>query len=218
MISIISSAKTMNLKAMEVEMKLGFPSETAEVLQLFPDCVNSGKPHRAVDLYNGMAFKGLMRENWNQEDYDFAHEKLYILSALYGAVPAGAGIESYRLDFSKKGGQLYKIWGEAVTRHLCAIDKEILNLASEEFSKIIRPHLGAEGCKANMIDVEFFEDAQGVYKKHSTISKKARGLMAGWIVKNRVDSFEDIKGFNEIGYKYIEEKSQDGKYIFVRKV
>ena len=68
-----------------------------------------------------------------------------------------------------------------------------------------------------MPDVEFFEEVNGAYKKHSTISKKARGLMAGWIVKNRIDSFEGIKGFNELGYEYSEEKSQAHKFVFIRR-
>lgn len=218
MIAIISSAKTMNLDALEIKMGLEFPSETAKVLQLFPKCVKSERSYRAIDLYNGMAFKSLMRDRWSQDDYEYANKKLYVLSALYGVVKASAAIKPYRLDFSKNGSQLYQIWGATVTKHLYGIDDNILNLASDEFSKIIRPHLMEHACQVRMVDVEFFEELNGAYKKHSTISKKARGLMAGWIVKNRIDSFEDVKQFKEFGYEYLEEKSQENKFIFVRKI
>ena len=40
--------------------------------------------------------------------------------------------------------------------------------------------------------------------------------MARYILKNRIDTVEGIKGFNEGGYKLNEEQSDDRNLIFIR--
>ena len=210
MIIIISSAKTMNLKSIEKEYKPNFEVITNKITEDFLNGNLTNKSYRAIDLYNGMVFKNLNRDIWDEEDYEYASNKLFILSALYGVVKANDGIKPYRLDFTKNGSKLYKQWNE-VSDYLASIDSEILNLASNEFSSM----LDFSKFK-RVVDVEFYENKNSTLSKHSTISKKGRGLLSGWIIKNKINDFEKLKEFNLLGYKFIKDLSDDNKLVFVR--
>ena len=210
MIIIISSAKTMNLKSIEKEYKPNFEVITNKITEDFLNGNLTNKSYRAIDLYNGMVFKNLNRDIWDEEDYEYANSKLFILSALYGVVKANDGIKPYRLDFMKNGSKLYKQWNE-VSDYLVNIDSEILNLASNEFSSM----LDFSKFK-RVVDVEFYENKNSTLSKHSTISKKGRGLLSGWIIKNKINDFEKLKEFNLLGYKFIKDLSDDNKLVFVR--
>lgn len=47
-------------------------------------------------------------------------------------------------------------------------------------------------------------------------AKRARGAMAGWIIKNRVETVEELSAFQELGYSYDKEQSTKDRMTFVR--
>jgi cytoplasmic iron level regulating protein YaaA (DUF328/UPF0246 family) len=47
-------------------------------------------------------------------------------------------------------------------------------------------------------------------------AKKARGMMARYIVKNQLTDPEKIKGFSEEGYTYNDKLSKENKWVFTR--
>jgi cytoplasmic iron level regulating protein YaaA (DUF328/UPF0246 family) len=47
-------------------------------------------------------------------------------------------------------------------------------------------------------------------------SKAARGSMANFIVKNKLESIKDLERFNELGYNFLSEESSNTKLVFVR--
>ena len=51
----------------------------------------------------------------------------------------------------------------------------------------------------------------------SFFAKKARGEMAAYIIRNRIDSAAKIREFDVDGYKYSEDESTDSKPVFLRK-
>jgi hypothetical protein len=62
-----------------------------------------------------------------------------------------------------------------------------------------------------------FQDAKdGKYKIISFYAKRARGLMARYVVENRITDPADLKGFNVDGYKYFAAESTLEKPIFRR--
>ena len=88
----------------------------------------------------------------------------------------------------------------------------LLNLASEEYFKVLQPK--ELGCP---VISPVFQDAKaGQYKIISFFAKRARGLMARYVVENRITDPLDLKGFNLDGYKYYAAGSKPEKPIFRR--
>lgn len=106
-----------------------------------------------------------------------------------------------------KGNNLYEFWGDKITEQLrkdikSQGDKILVNLASNEYFKSVNK----KDLKKNfqIIDVEFKDFNNGKYKIVSFFAKKARGLMARYIVKNKIEKIEDLKGFDLDGYSFDE--------------
>jgi hypothetical protein len=51
----------------------------------------------------------------------------------------------------------------------------------------------------------------------SFFAKKARGLMARYIIQNKLTSVEEIKGFELGGYQYNDDLSKGNDWVFTRK-
>lgn len=163
----------------------------------------------AIDMYRGMAFKEI---DFGAED-DFARDNVIILSAFYGPLRTDDLVKPYRLDFNTgikvKGMSLKKLWADYYNNYFDKGER-ILNLASDEFSSLLKRE------DFDFIDFDFYELRDGKAKRHSTISKKLRGKMANFIVKNKIISLDDLKDFNEDGFKYDKENSNDKLYVFRR--
>jgi cytoplasmic iron level regulating protein YaaA (DUF328/UPF0246 family) len=47
-------------------------------------------------------------------------------------------------------------------------------------------------------------------------TKKARGLMAQYVIKHRIDDVEELKGFHDENYWFSPQMSTDSKLVFTR--
>ena len=200
---IISPAKTVSKKIESLNNKENFSKKTYEILERVPQVRLSSELFKAFYMYDGLCFKNMNREDLDSKD----------LSALYGAVRPFDLISPYRLDFLMKTeiGNLYKFWQDEIAKKVLEDEDLIVNLASDEFSKIIKKYIKDE----KILNIEFFENVDGNLKKHSTISKKARGKMLYFMTKNKIEDIEDIKKFNLDGYSFSEEKSTKDRYVFI---
>jgi cytoplasmic iron level regulating protein YaaA (DUF328/UPF0246 family) len=88
----------------------------------------------------------------------------------------------------------------------------LLNLASSEYFKTL--DLRDTGIK--VIDVEFYEMKNDQLKQIVIYTKKARGLMARFVIQNRIENLEDLKGFSDEGYWYSPQLSTNTKLVFTR--
>ena len=104
---------------------------------------------------------------------------------------------------------LKKLWADYYNNYFDKGER-ILNLASDEFSSLLKREY------FDFIDFDFYELKDGKIKRHSTISKKLRGKMANFIVKNKIHNLEDLKDFNDDGFLYDEANSNDKLYVFRR--
>ena len=170
----------------------------------------------AISMYYGVSFKELELEAYSEESLKYLKDKLFILSALYGLSKPFDLVKKYRLDMTMpivdKG--LYNFWKKEINEYISkslAKDKVLLNLASSEFSKLI------DTKKINMINLDFKEEKDGTYKSVSTYSKKARGKFLNYLVKNQIDSLEEIEKINLDGYTLNKELSNAKNLIFTRK-
>lgn len=212
---IISPAKTVSKKIESLNNKESFHKKTYEILERVPQVRLSNELFKAFYMYDGLCFKNINREDLDLGDLEYIDNHLFILSALYGAVRPFDLISPYRLDFLMKTeiGNLYKFWQDEIAKKVLEDEDLIVNLASDEFSKTIKKYIKDE----KILNIEFFENVDGNLKKHSTISKKARGKMLYFMAKNKIEKIEDLKKFDLGGYSFSEEKSTDKKYVFIAK-
>jgi len=176
----------------------------------------------AVDTFDGDVYKGLQAETWTESEMHFAQDHLRILSGLYGLLRPLDLMHPYRLEMgtrlkTDRGNNLYQYWDHTITKDLnkdlkAIGSKSIINLASNEYFKAVKKNI----LKANVLNINFKEYRDGDLKFISFNAKKARGLMAKYIIQNGITAQEDIKGFNIENYGYDESLSTDSEWIFVR--
>ena len=176
----------------------------------------------AIYAFDGDVYDGFDVKTLNAKALDFAQDHLRILSGLYGALRPLDLMQAYRLEMgtafkNPRGKDLYAFWGELVTNSLkkiLEVQKKpvLLNLASEEYFKVLQPM----SLECPVISPVFQDGKDGKYKVISFYAKRARGLMARYVVENRITDPADLKGFNLDGYKYVASESKPEKPLFRR--
>lgn len=193
----------------DLQKKLKVSDKLADEVYGYYQDFDKSPAYYAIDMYNGMAFREM---DFGATD-DFARDHVIILSAFYGPVMVDDLVKPYRLDFNVglkvNGMSLKKLWADYYNNYF-EKGERILNLASDEFSSLLKRD------DFDFIDFDFYELRDGKIKRHSTISKKLRGKMANFIVKNKITSLDDLKDFNEDGFVYDKENSNDKLYVFRR--
>lgn len=171
--------------------------------------------------FNGEAFRGLDITSYSKEDLEYANSHLRVLSGLYGVLRPLDLICSYRLEMGTKLNigkhkNLYSFWGEKINKTLIEDIKDsesdiLVNLASNEYSKSAKLNK-MKGI--TIVTPVFKEFKNGKYKVVTVHAKRARGLMATYIMKNRIENVEGLKKFNEEGYIYREDLSNNEEMVF----
>jgi len=85
-------------------------------------------------------------------------------------------------------------------------------LASKEYFSVI----GKMPEYLNVVSPAFKDFKNGKYKIISFYAKRARGLMARWIIENNIKDFERLSEFNVDGYYYSSKESSVNEPVFLR--
>ncbi|MCP4486987.1 MAG: peroxide stress protein YaaA [Gammaproteobacteria bacterium] len=178
---------------------------------------------QAIFAFKGDVYLGLDAYGMSDVNIEFAQQHLRILSGLYGILRPLDLIQPYRLEMgarlgTKWGDNLYKFWGSRITT---AIDTELassnspllVNLASNEYFKSITP----ANLNAEIVTPVFKDYKNGKYKIISFFAKKARGLMARYIIDHHITDKDSIMSFNLDGYSYDESLSNAQELVFSRR-
>ena len=205
---------------MNVSEKIG--NLTAERFASFTTPFNELNAKPAAFAFSGDVYKGLAIDEFTESDLEFAQNHLRILSGLYGVLRPLDLIQPYRLEMgtrldTKAGSDLYQYWGSSISESLMADLEEheddlVINLASNEYFKAV----SASGIHTNINTPVFKDFKNGKYKIISFFAKNARGAMARWIVKEKVQKAIDLVNFREDGYEYNEELSEVNSPVFLR--
>jgi len=182
---------------------------------------NDSKPSLLV--FKGDVYQGLQAEDLTKKEMNFAQKHVRILSGLYGILRPLDLMKPYRLEMGTKletsqGKNLYEFWGDKIQKNVLDELKNqksdlLINLASKEYFTV----LGKVPEDVNVISPAFKDYKNGEYKIISFYAKKARGLMARWIIQNKVTDFENLKDFDVEGYKYSKVESTSTTPVFLRK-
>ena len=183
---------------------------------------NRDNSRQAILAFTGDVYQGMELAEWSQNDFDTAQSQIRILSGLYGVLRPLDQIQPHRLEMGTKlrtthGKNLYEFWGSAITEQLNEDIQHsgsdfVVNLASNEyFSSVKRDEF-----KGELITPVFKDEKNGTYKVISFYAKKARGMMADFIVRNRIDSIEALKAFDKSGYHFNADASEGNTLTFLR--
>ncbi|MEG1853910.1 MAG: peroxide stress protein YaaA [Acinetobacter sp.] len=184
--------------------------------------LNFSNARQAIFAFKGDVYTGLDAYHLKDTDIEFAQQHLRMLSGLYGLLRPLDLMMPYRLEMGIKlknarGHNLYEFWGSHIT-DLIHQDLEetnsnlLLNLASDEYYKaVISTHL-----KAEIIKPVFLDQKNGQYKVISFYAKKARGLMARYMIENKIEKVDELKSFDIDGYSFDAASSLKGELVFKR--
>ena len=171
----------------------------------------------AILSYNGIQYKYMAPNVFNNNEFDYLKKHLRILSGFYGILNPFDGVVPYRLEMQAKlkfdnYKNLYNFWGDSIYKELTKNDNIILNLASKEYSKTVEKYLTS---KDLFITCIFGTLKDSKIKIKATEAKMARGLMVRYLAENQIENVEKIKNFSELNFSYSEEYSTEKNFVFL---
>ncbi|HWJ95200.1 MAG TPA: peroxide stress protein YaaA [Telluria sp.] len=179
---------------------------------------------QAIMSFDGDVYTGLAARSLTPKQLDYAQKHVRILSGLYGVLRPLDQMHPYRLEMgtrlqNPRGKDLYAFWGEDVTHALNRQiaengDKALVNLASEEYFKVVRPKL----LDVPVITPVFEDWKNGKYKIISFFAKRARGMMARYAAQKGISNPAKLKKFDVDGYAFEPSVSGEREWVFRRKV
>lgn len=176
-------------------------------------------PLCAVSSFWGIQFQHLSPQDFSREDFLFAQEHLRILSALYGVLRPLDAIKPHRLEFAcsfrPQGKTLYQFWDSRPAQFLKGEDTLFLNLASQEYAREVLPQLQHSG-NCRVVTCRFYQTKRGKLTTLATHAKMARGQMARWIIKNRLNSLDELLDFSWGGYAFAPLYSNGDTLTFIQ--
>jgi len=221
---LVVRARNLSRSALAQTMKL---SDTLAELnyqryQTFKTPFTLANAKQAALVFNGDTYVGLDAKTLSERDLIFAQDHLRILSGLYGLLRPLDLIQPYRLEMGAKfqpphAANLYEFWGDTLGDEINAIVTAqghccVVNCASKEYFKAVKPKKLA----VPVITPVFKEVKDNQARVIGLFAKQARGMMARYIIVNRLKSCEDLKSFKSGGYTYREDLSEEFSWVFTR--
>lgn len=176
---------------------------------------NTAKSYKALDLFNGLMYRNIDRDNFDEADKEYIEKNVFITTSLYGIIGAYDLIQEHRLDFLQNvkisGESLKNFWRASYDESIKDEDF-VVSLLSSEFEEVF-----SKNQKEKFIKISFMEEKEGKLKVHSTISKKARGKFLTELVKNKVSTVEEMKKIKFDGFEFSKEHSEEKVLAFIAK-
>ena len=210
--------------AEELEKILGVSEKLAQVNFERYKNFEIAEQQEAFYAYDGDVYKNIQRNNLSDKQIDYISKHLRIISGLYGVLNAFDLIKPYRLEMGAKlpivaSKGLHLFWQNIITdflqEELQYFDKKIiLNLASNEYSAAIN----RKKLDADVIDVFFLEKKEEKLQNIAVNAKRARGKLLNYMIQHQFTDPEIAQKFNENGYKFNSELSDELNYYFIRDI
>ena len=177
---------------------------------------------QALLAFKGDVYQGFDCPEWKAADFTFAQKHLRILSGLYGLLRPLDLMQPYRLEMGTqlktgRGKNLYDFWGDQLTNSLnkaikASRSKAFVNLASKEYWSSVNLH----AINVPIVTPVFKDSKNGTYKIISFFAKKARGMMANYIIRNQIKDPKGLQEFDVAGYYFDPATSDDSTMTFLR--
>jgi len=220
------AAKAKTLSSKRLQKLMGISENLATLnhqrFQDFSVPFGPDNSKQAIFSFAGDTYIGFDVARLKPEDLEFAQERVAILSGLYGILRPLDLMQPYRLEMgtglrTRRGPNLYSFWGKRIGKRAAELladhsDPSLVNLASNEYFKAIPP----ETLPGPVITPVFRERKDGKARMLMFYAKRARGSMARWAVQQRLDRPEGLKDFDEGGYRFQPDESDDARWVFER--
>jgi len=206
-------------EVMKVSDKLAESTHKRFLDFTLPHLETSASP--ALSTFAGDVFAEIHCRQYRREELLRAHQRVRILSGLYGVLRPLDLMQPYRLEMGYKlevgpAANLYEFWTDAVTAQLNhdleqTGSSHIINCASKEYSRSIAPRL-LDGSLLNLI---FKQKKDGKIRSIAIYAKRARGMFVDWFITNRVEEIDTLKTFDRGGYRFSETLSSTDELVFI---
>ena len=176
----------------------------------------------ALFAFAGDVYTGLEAKTLDVATLPFAQDHLRLLSGLYGLLRPFDAMRPYRLEMGTRWAPrktaLTDWWGDRIANALADdIAQErtgtVLTLASQEYWAAVDGRLPAS---IRVVGVDFREPGPDGPRFVSFHAKKARGLMARYMIEHHITEIDAMKGFDTDGYAFDATQSSDDRWMFVR--
>ncbi len=222
----VLAKKAKKLKRADLKSMMGISDKLADLnyrrFQEFQPPFNLANARQAALSFAGDTYVGLDAPTLKKKDLEYAQDHLRILSGLYGVLRPLDLIQPYRLEMGTKFAvngkeDLYDFWDNRVTEALNEAtkdhkDRRIINLASNEYAKVVQP----KNLEGGIVTPVFKEVKDGKARTLGLFAKRARGMMARYMIVNRVETEKKLKTFSDGGYKFQPDQSDDTTWVFTR--
>jgi uncharacterized protein len=215
---IASALKRLNHAEIEKKMKVS-SAIAANVHAMYETWDKSGqKP--AFWTYVGDVYKGVKANKLDEKSAQWAQRHILTMSGLYGVVRPYDRISPYRLEMKaaipvEKRKNIYDFWGNELADYVASqANGVVCNLSSDEYGKPVTAHLPKD---IRIVTPVFYDNRpSGKVGRAPIYNKMMRGVMARWIIDNRVDTPEGLRAFTGHGYSYSETLSTKDAPAFFR--
>jgi cytoplasmic iron level regulating protein YaaA (DUF328/UPF0246 family) len=220
------SRKTRKLSRNRLRNLMGISETLADLNFLrfqdfsLPLSEENSKP--AIFTFVGDTYVGFDVSKLDEDDLGWAQGRLGLLSGFYGLLRPLDLMQPYRLEMgtrlpTRRGGNLYAFWGDLLGDHIEELlvdhsDATLVNLASNEYFKAVR----AKKKGLRVVTPVFRDVKDGNSRSLFLFVKRARGAMARWAIKQRIERSEDLKEWSEDGYRFVPQLSDELTWIFER--
>lgn len=175
----------------------------------------------AIYAYTGAVFKQLHPSDFTSDELLYAQQHLRISSFLYGLLRPLDLIKLYRLEGhivlpNHENKNLFSYWKPLLTELFIAdIEKAggiLLNLASNEMKALFDWKKIEE--RVRVITPEFQVWKNGKLKTIVIYTKKCRGEMARFALKNQLTDPKELEEFEWEGFKFDPSRSSENELLF----
>ena len=221
LIGVLKKKSAQDIAAL-MDLSPALSTLNAERYAAWTPVFNATNSRQAVLAFNGDVYEGLEASSLSEAQLKWAQDHVAILSGLYGVLRPLDLMQPYRLEMgtalANPGGKnLYEFWACKIAPYLnerLAADKEpiIVNLASEEYFKSV----DQKTLKARVIQCVFQDGKNGAWKVISFHAKRARGLMARYVIMNKITKPQGLQKFDLEGYAFAPDVSTEDKLVFRR--
>jgi hypothetical protein len=176
----------------------------------------------ALWAYKGDVYKGMKADEMSARDAAWAGERLLIMSGLYGALRPHDEITAYRLEMKAAlsvgtAKNLYEFWDDKLGKFVeSRAGGLVFNLCSDEYSRGALRHISGN---TRVVTPVFFDTKpNGIIGTVPIYSKMMRGVVARWMIANRIETPEGLERFASHDYMYDVKRSKPDFPAFARKM
>ncbi len=172
----------------------------------------------ALLAYQGIQYQYMAPQVFEQAYFDYLQRHLCILSGFYGVLRPLDAVVPYRLEMQARltvdGCRgLYSFWGAKLAASVCRDADVVLDLASAEYARAVKPHLPPE---LPFVKCVFGELSGKNVVEKGVYVKMARGEMVRWMAERQIFGTEPLKHFSRLGFAFDPGRSTPRRLVFLR--